>query len=57
MYIIKNRNLAGAISFLLKEDYKELKDKYNDGRVYGFYESDRLYKALDTLKVLREELN
>ena len=36
MYIIRNRNLAGAISFLLKEDFKQLDDKSNKGKVYCF---------------------
>ena len=38
MYIIRNRNLAGAISFLSKENFKLLEDSKGDGKVYGFEE-------------------
>ena len=57
MYIIRNRNLAGAISFLLKENFKKLDDKFNKGKVYGFEESEKLYKVLEELTLLRDKLN
>ena len=57
MYIIRNRNLAGAISFLLKEDFKQLDDKFNKGKVYCFKESEKLHKVLEELTLLRDNLN
>ena len=57
MYIIRNRNLAGAISFLLKENFKQLDDKFNKGKVYGFEESEKLHKVLEELTLLRDNLN
>ena len=57
MYIIRNRNLAGAISFLLKEDFKQLEDKFNKGKVYCFKESEKLHKVLEELTLLRDNLN
>ena len=57
MYIIRNRNLAGAISFLLKENFKQLDDKFNKGKVYGFEESEKLHKVLEELTLLRDKIN
>ena len=57
MYIIRYRNLAGAISFLLKENFKQLDDKFNKGKVYGFEESEKLHKVLEELTLLRDKLN
>ena len=57
MYIIRNRNLAGAISFLSKENFKLLEDNEGDGKVYGFEETDKLHTILDELTKLRNKIN
>lgn len=57
MYIIKSRNLAGAISFITRQDFKELDDKYSDNKIYGFEDNKKFKKALKEITKLRLELN
>ena len=56
-YILNNKALALAISYIIHEDYYTYDDKFNEGRkVYSFKNTEKFKKALDSIIDLRKEL-
>lgn len=57
-YIIENKGLAIAISYLISEDFYTFNDKFcKDRKLYSFIKTDKFKKALDILPKLRKEFN
>lgn len=58
VYIIENKALAIAISYIISEDFYTYDDKYNDGKkIYSFLKTEKFQKALPILTNLRKEFN
>lgn len=57
-YIIENKGLAIAISYLINEDFMTFDDRYcKDRKLYSFIKTDKFQKALALLPKLRKEFN
>lgn len=57
-YILNNKALALAISYIINEDYYTYDNKFEEGKkVYSFKNTDNFKKALTILTNLRKEFN
>jgi hypothetical protein len=57
-YIIKDKGLAIAISYITNEDFYTYDDRYiKDKKVYSFKYTKKFKKALEILPELRKDLN
>lgn len=57
-YIIKDKGLATAISYIINEDFYTYDDRYiKDKKVYSFKYTEKFKKALEILPELRKDLN
>jgi len=57
-YILNNKALALAISYIIHEDYYTYDDKFNEGKkVYSFKNTDNFKRVLTIVTNLRKEFN
>ena len=55
-YILNNKALALAISYIINEDYFTYDNKYEKGKkVYSFKNTDKFQKALTIMTNLRKD--
>lgn len=55
-YILNNKALALAISYIIDEDYYTYDNKYEKGKkVYSFKNTDKFQKALTIMTNLRKD--
>jgi hypothetical protein len=58
VYIIENKALAMAISYIIQEDFFTYDDRYNEGKkIYSFLKTEKFQKVLPILTNLRKEFN
>lgn len=58
VYIVENKALAFAISYIISEDFYTYDDRYNEGKkIYSFLKTEKFKKAYPILTNLRKEFN
>lgn len=57
-YVMKNKNMAITISFLLGRSFYTFDDRFNEGRkVYSFIDDDKFREILTLVSNLRNSNN
>lgn len=55
-YIVKNKNLALAISYIINEDFYTYEDKYNEGKkIYSFLKTQKFEEVLTIMTNLKKQ--
>lgn len=55
-YIIENKNLALAISYIISEDFYTFDDRYNEGKkIYSFLKTKKFEEVLTIMTNLKKQ--
>lgn len=55
-YIVENKNLALAISYIINENFYTFDDRYNEGKkIYSFLKTEKFEEVLTIMTNLKKQ--